>query len=845
MTGKQHALTPSRRASAAGSPLNASPARRQSRLSPAWHRATLISVAVTCLCAAAMPDARAQGAAATTAAAGATNVNAVSLDLALPAQPLAMTIDALARQSGVGIGYDASLAVGKTAPALQGRMTLGDALARALAGSGLSATVTGRTVSIHAETVALPTTVVTDAAEIVTEGTGLYTTRVTDGATRMGLSLRETPQSMSVITRQQIEDQNLMSLTDVLRQTPGIVVDTLDERANFSSRGFDLATMIDGVPTLSFDTIAGMRNLVSTVMYDRIDVIRGPAGLLNGVGNPGGAINLVRKRPSKEFAGYVTAGVGNWGRYSLEADLGGKLNESGSLRGRVVASHNAGNSFIDDKRSREDVLYGIVEADVTDRTTVSLGYEYQKNKIHGADFGQSPLFYSDGTATNLPRSFNSSAPWSLWNMTTDRVFVDVEHRFDSGWKFKAEGSWTRNQRERYSADVWLYPSNINASTNMGTVQIASNPAYGINKALDVYATGPYTLFGRTHQATFGASINHNSYNYGNWSDTQGAFDRRSVDITDLGSIAMPSFEYPLNQLGGTTQQTALYAATQIKPIDRVSVILGGRLTWYRASSWARYWTNGTNGALVNGTPVEQNAVFTPYAGLVVDVSREFSVYSSYTSIFTPNTSQDSSGNTLAPKRGNNIELGVKGEHFGGRLNTAFAIFRTMEDNLAVADGSLTPSGTTAYKAVSGARTQGFEATVAGEVLKGWQVQAGYTYSAKRDRTGALVNPNYPQRLFRFSTTYRLPGVLNKVTIGGALSYQSAISYTETYSGLTAYQGGLTIIDLMARYQVTPQLSVSLNIGNLTDKRYWSGLGGYNGYNYGAPRNGWLKMTYRF
>ncbi|WP_087691282.1 TonB-dependent receptor [Pandoraea sp. PE-S2R-1] len=806
-----------------------------------WQRATLISIAVACLCAASLPtEVRAQ-----TPTAANASVAAMPLDLTLPAQPLALTIDALARQSGVGIGYDASLAVGKVAPALQGRMTLGDALARALAGSGLAVSISGRTVSIHADTVALPATNVTAGTQRVTEGTGSYTTRVTDGATRMDLSLRETPQSMTVITRQQIEDQNLMSLTDVLRQTPGIVVDTLDERASFSSRGFDLATMIDGVPTLSYDTIAGMRNLLSMVMYDRIDVIRGPAGLLNGVGNPGGAINLVRKRPGKEFAGYVTAGGGSWGRYDLEADVGGKLNESGSLRARVVGSHTAGNNFVDDKRSREDVFYGIVEADVTDNTTISVGYEYQKNKIHGANFGQSPLFYSKGAATNLPRSFNSSTPWSLWNMTTDRVFVDLDHRFDSGWKVKAEGSWTRNQRERYSGDIWLYPANINANTQMGTMQLASNPAYGINKAFDVYATGPYHLFGRTHQATFGASINHNDYNYGNDSAVPNAFDRRPVNILDLGSIAMPSFAYPLNRLGGTTQQTAIYAATQIKPIDRVSVILGGRFTWYRATSWARYWNNGTNGAMVTGAPIEQNAVFTPYAGLVVDVSEDFSLYSSYTSIFTPNTVQDTSGNTLAPKRGNNIELGLKGEHFGGRLNTAVAIFRTYEDNLAVADGTLTPGGTAAYKAVSGAKTQGFEATVAGQVLPGWQVQAGYTYSAKRDRSGALVNPTYPQRLLRIATTYRLPGVLSKVTIGGSLSYQSAITYVETYSGLTARQGGITLIDLLARYDVTRQLSVSLNLGNVTDKRYWAGLGGYNGYTYGAPRNGWVKLTYRF
>jgi iron complex outermembrane receptor protein/outer membrane receptor for ferric coprogen and ferric-rhodotorulic acid len=122
---------------------------------------------------------------------------------------------------------------------------------------------------------------------------------------------------------------------------------------------------------------------------------------------------------------------------------------------------------------------------------------------------------------------------------------------------------------------------------------------------------------------------------------------------------------------------------------------------------------------------------------------------------------------------------------------------------------------------------------------------GYTYHAKRDSLDVLLNPNYPRRLFRVATSYRLPGQLSGLTIGGNISYQSGISYEEANGLGTATQGGLTLLGLMARYQFDKQLSLSLNVENVTDKYYYSGLGYYNGYNYGNPRNAWLKMNYKF
>lgn len=489
---------------------------------------------------------------------------AVSISIA--AKPLGQALLQLGTQTSLQIFYPQNIVEGLQAPAISGNLTPEQALQQLLQNTAITYERQGNNVTLSRKSASneaeLGLVTVKGGNPATTEGTGSYTTRATGAATRMELSLRETPQSVSVIGRQQIEDQNLTTLAEVLRQTPGIVVDRLDERQKFTARGFELSPMIDGVPTLAYNTNSGEASMISTTIYDRVEVIRGAAGLLNGVGSPGGAINLVRKRPTAEFSGHVSAGVGTWSRYNAEADLSTKLNESGSVRGRVVASHTQGNSFIDAKKQKEDIFYGIVEADLTAQTRLAAGVEYQETAINGASFGQLPLFYKDGTRPDLPRSFNSSTPWSEWNMKTQRAFVNLEHRAANNWLFKADVSYTKNDRERFSGDIWLDWADIDPVTHMGRVQLANNPANSINKALDVYATGPFQLFGQTHQATVGFNINKYSYSYGNDSAALNAFDRRPANIFDLGAIAKPDFNNPLNRYFGETEEKAVYGSVR-------------------------------------------------------------------------------------------------------------------------------------------------------------------------------------------------------------------------------------------------------------------------------------------
>lgn len=773
--------------------------------------------------------------------------------VAIAPGPLSAALSAYAARAGVLLSFDPVLTRDLRTEGLTGNYGFEDGLRKLLEGSGLEPLRRadgGYTLrrAPRTDVTALPAVTVTgnQNGEAPTEGSGSYTAPATTSATRMLLSLRETPQSVSVVTRQLMDDQNLTTLDAVLRQTPGIVADRLDERVRFTSRGFELNTMIDGLPTLAYSGVAGEASMLNTVIYDRVDVLRGAAGLLNGVGAPGGSINLVRKRPTQEFGGSVSAGVGSWNRFQTEADLHGGLNTTGSLRGRVVASHGAGDSFIDDKKRKDDVFYGILEADLSANMLLTAGYEYEKTAIDGANFGQAPLFFSDGSRTNLSRSYNSSSPWSVWDMTTQRTFLNLEYRFANDWRVKAEAAYMKNDRKRYSGDLWLWPSDIDPATGIGLLDVGNNPSASENRSFDVYAAGPFQLLGRTHQASIGFNLN----SYSNWvagSRSVPGDDRRPVSIYQIRSIPKPDFPYPAFKFGTDTEERAVYGATRLKLADPLTLLLGARVSWYRSTDWNRSWTDGTDGRRTISDPTRENSVFTPYAGVVYDISQDYSVYASYTDIFQPNTARDRNNQVLDPKRGKNIELGIKGEHFDGALNTSFAVFRTREDNVAVDDigAAPLPDGTTPQRAEKGARSQGFELTASGELLPGWQIMAGYTYHAKRDKNDVVLNPTYPRRLLRVATSYRLPGTWNKLTIGGSLNYQSDIYYDEYYGLGRASQGGLTLLGLMARYDFNSNVSASLNIENLTDRRYYSGLGGYNGYTYGAPRNVWMKVSYKF
>ncbi|WP_254622212.1 TonB-dependent receptor plug domain-containing protein [Stenotrophomonas sp. GbtcB23] len=176
---------------------------------------------------------------------------------------------------------------------------------------------------------------------MVTQRTEGYQVYGTNTATKLPLTLRETPQSLTVFTRQRIEDFNLITIAEVLQQTPGVTVQSYDSnRTLFNARGFAINNfMFDGVPT-NYTTGAGGNSILSdTSIYERIEIVRGASGLVTGSGNPSATVNMVRKRPTDTFQASTSLSAGSWDYQRGEVDVSGPLTDNGRVRGRFVGAY--------------------------------------------------------------------------------------------------------------------------------------------------------------------------------------------------------------------------------------------------------------------------------------------------------------------------------------------------------------------------------------------------------------------------------------------------------------------------------------------------------------------------
>ncbi|WP_286867430.1 TonB-dependent receptor domain-containing protein, partial [Herbaspirillum sp. UBA812] len=495
----------------------------------------------------------------------------------------------------------------------------------------------------------MPAVTVTGHAEpATTEGTGAYTTGETAAATHLPLSLQETPQAVTVMTRQRMDDQQLNSVQGVLDNTTGITSYQSDsERTSFYSRGFLINNVqYDGIPTVVGNTVNGSGiSAIDTAFYDRVEVVRGASGLLTGTGNPSAAINLVRKRPTRDFSASASLSAGSWDTHRAMADLSTPLTADGRIRARLVGSYQDGHSYIDGYKPEKKSFYGIVEADLTSHTTVSLGYDDQHITSTGATWGGLPLWFSDGTQADYASSRSYAQDWSQWNTTLKTAFAELDHRFDNGWKLHATASQYRTE---FNAELLGLVGRPDRATGLGTYPFGAYPvalaSQGSSRTntFDVMMAGPFDLLGRHHEAVVGAMTSRRTSGENDIAPFYAGF--MPVNINELSTpFARPDFAaMPSVPTSTGIKQSGVYGAARLSLADPLKLIVGARVSNYEID-------NSVGGAAMR---YEKNGVFTPYAGLVYDINRIYSTYLSHTRIFNPQTDyRDSKGNVLTPATG--------------------------------------------------------------------------------------------------------------------------------------------------------------------------------------------------
>lgn len=781
--------------------------------------------------------------------AGVAHAEPVKLDI--PAQSLASALREFGKQAGLEVLYSPDVVKGVKSRGVSGSLEPEEALDTLLQGSGISYHREGNTITLSAVTSDLlqmgAVTIEGRGLGATTDGTGSYTTGLVSSITKLPLTPRETPQTVTVMSRQQMDDFALNSIDDVMKHTPGVTVQKLDsERSAYWARGSQITNFqYDGIPSYLDTAYADGKTLSDMAIYDRIEVIKGATGLLTGSGQPGAALNLIRKRPTRSFAGHVSLGAGSWDNYRGELDVGGPLTDEGNIRGRFVTAYQDKNSYMDRYEQKNSTYYGILEADLTPSTLFSIGMDYQDTTPTASNWAGVPLFYSDGSKTDFPRSFNPGANWSSWEQYNRTVFATLEHTLENNWTLKLH---LNHQESGYHAPLGSagggYPDPV---TGEGAILFHGKYTGDTRRdSVDMYASGPFELFGREHEAVFGYNASRSVTKGNGYWDYPTPYDPSIPNIfTWNGKFPEPDWGSKANLKNySQLNQSGYYGTVRLKPTDDLALIAGARVADYHDS--AEQISDSQYGYSVTPQSTRKSGVVVPYLGAVYDLNDNYSVYASYTGIFQPQQLRDIDDKPLEPEEGKSYELGVKGEFYDGLLNASFAVFESQQDNLAVETSDVTPSGGIAYESVDGTKTRGFEAEVSGELLPGWQLQAGYTHAVSRDKDGHRIRTLNPDQLFRLYTTYQLPGELNQFTVGGGASYQSKIWTNvsdQNYETVKYTQGSYWLVDLMTRYQVTDNLSATLNLNNVFDKKYFSNLGFYNTGYYGEPRN--LMLTTRW
>ena len=770
----------------------------------------------------------------------------------IAAQPLESAIAQWSASSGIPLFADGALTRGKNSSAVTGQHTAGAALQQLLVGTGLGFVMADDNRAYLQQRSDSETTVQLGATTIQGQGlgmtsehTGSYTTGAMQTATKLPLSLRETPQSVTVITRQRLDDQDLANLNEVVQNTPGLTIRrTGPERSSYYARGFSLDNiMYDGLPT-SLDSSQVSQDLLSAdmAMYDRVEVVRGATGLMQGAGNPSAAINLIRKRPTREFQTSLEGSLGSWDRYRTEVDVSGPLDDTGAVRGRMVTAYQTGNSYRDTLDNERSLFYGIMEADLNDSTTLTLSASRQQDNNNGNGWTGLPVGF-DGSDLHLSRSTSLSNDWEYWNKTSTSTYAALEHLLDNGWKLNISAT-------RTWADLDMLGTYLLGRTATKTYDqyVGAGHYRETQNSFDAYASGPFRLMDRDHELVVGAAHRRVVF------DGDVPYNillKSNIDLYnwDSGATPKPKSQDKYDWQNTNAKLNSVYATTRLSLADPLKLILGSRLDWYENNTSAPY--KGTHSEL----KVTRHA--TKYAGLIYDLNDNHSVYVSYTDIFKPQSSLDTSGKTIAPITGENLELGIKGEYFDGALNASAAIFQIDQENRAkaITDQSLCPSypATSCYEASGKVRSKGVELEVQGQLTPGWELAAGYTFAeakyvkdAKKDNEGRLFDTDIPRHLFKMSTTYTLPGELDQWRVGTSLYHQNRI-----YNKGTTYlieQDGYTLVDFMLGFKATEHLDARLNLNNAFNKKYYNSLSSsvtVPSNVYGDPRNLMLSVKYTY
>ncbi|WP_423204442.1 TonB-dependent siderophore receptor [Pseudomonas kribbensis] len=766
----------------------------------------------------------------------------------LPAAPLSTTLNQIASQGGLTLSLNPSLAAGKTSAPVSGQYDAAGALSAALRGTGLqleqSSTGTYTLVAVPEGVMALPETSVigvenTESAWGPVEG---YTATRTAAGTKTDTALVEAPRSISVATRQQMDDRSVHSLDDAVRYMPGITASSYgsDTRADWLRvRGFEPTQFLDGLP-LPKGVYANPKQ--ETWNLDRLALLRGPASSVYGQTPPGGLLDMVSRRPSDVQSSEIQLQYGSDNHRQINFASTGKIDDAGQflygLSG-VVRDSGTQVDHVDNKR------YNIAPSltwNIDDDTKFTLLTQFTRD-----DTGITSQFLPvQGTKIDMPfgkvsHHKNLGDPdWEYYDRTYYALGYAFEHRLNDVWQFKQNLRYTKSELSFQSLTPGSYPyTQVDNAGNVGRTSTSVNEdisqfAVDNNFQAD-FATGDIRhtlLLGLDHQRSnnnytsiFGDGLTTNVLNpiYG------------QPIVRPARSTAFYDYEQKTNQTG-------LYVQDQMA-LDQWRLTLGGR------EDWVHTGTKFINKA--DATNTDRDKAFSGNAALSYVFDSGFVPYISYAESFQPTSGADaSSTESLKPTEGKQWELGIKYQPPGSKTLLSAAVYDLTQKNVSV---SSFVNGVSITSQTGEVKVKGLELEATSDVTENLKVIAAYTLAKSEVQNGVdkgnrlQLMPNQQASLWTDYTWHS--GVLDGFGIGGGVRY-TGNTYGDKANTWLGKADAYTVFDASVHYDLgrldnsLKGASLALNATNLFDKDYISTCDSFYCY-YGDQRSVVASATYKW
>ncbi len=662
-------------------------------------------------------------------------------------------------------------------------------------------------------------------AIVVTGKSGAYNAPRSSSATRTDTPLQEIPQSVTVLTRQVVEDLQANRVEDVLAYAGGIT------RGNnfggtgltdYNLRGFTSSEYFRN----GFPMNRGYPPAPDSIAVERVDVMRGPAALLYGRGDPGGTFNIVSREPAGTTAQTLGARIDSFGGWRGTVDATGPVTGDQSLRYRIGAAVEGGDSFRDHVESDRVVVAPVVAWDASADLTIRLGGEFVQVKTP-LDRGN-PAFRNQLDSAIPSSRFFGEPSLGRWRVRNGLGNLTADYKLGRDWKLRAGIQYYNGEL----GGPGIQASSVRPDGRTLVRTYSERTLRWRDLDAQVNLIGKFATGSVEHEILLGTEFEafHYTEVIRNSNPASSPF---TIDIfAPVYGSAIPPLNGTFTSIRTQTRTFAGYAQDQVSLLPWLKMLIGGRLERYESDN-----LNLRNGV----TSKFSQTVFTPRLGTVFVLSPQVSLYGSYARSNKPNTAADVNGNVLDPERGTSYEAGVKLDLLDGGLSATAALFHTTKQNVATTD----PDNLDYSIAAGEVRSRGIDISITGNITRAWRVVGGYAFAdseVTRDNRLAPGQrlPNTPRHSASLLNVYEFQdGVLRGFGAGAGITYlgRRIAGTAATAPLIRAY----ATVNLLAYYPLAERVKLQVNINNLFDKSYAERGFGSNLYP-GAPRSAVASVT---